>query len=184
MRRALLDYAILGLLSQQPMTGYRLRRIFAATPMGHFSDSPGSIYPALARLERDGLIRPSDHGAARAGSRAFEPTRMGLAALRRWLAAEITRDDVVRRIDELLLRFAFMDRHLDPRVVDGFLGRFAEAAAAYAKELGAHARRMPQPPGSTGRLALGHGIASWRATAQWARRARAEWRKVHDLPAA
>ncbi|MGQ9916694.1 MAG: PadR family transcriptional regulator [Bryobacteraceae bacterium] len=184
MRRALLDYAILGLLSQQPMTGYRLRRVFASTPMGVFSDSPGSIYPALARLQRDRLIRPSGHGAARPGSRVFEPTRTGLATLRRWLAAEITRDDVVRRIDELLLRFAFMDRHLDPRAVDGFLGALAEAAAAYAKELAAHARQMPQPPASTGRLARGHGIASWRATAQWARRARAEWRKSHGLPAA
>lgn len=180
-RRPLLDYALLGLLAQQPMTGYGLRRVFASTPMGVFSDSPGSIYPALGRLERDGLIRPSGQSGARAGSRLLTPTSAGLSALRRWLSAEITREDVARRIDELLLRFAFMDRHLDAALVDRFLGDLAESASAYVNELRAYARSAAGPPSSTGRLALGHGIAAYRATAQWARRAGAEWRKSHGL---
>ncbi len=183
-RRPPLEYALLGLLAGQPMTGYGLRRVFASTPMGVFSDSPGSIYPALARLERDGLIRSAGQSGARRGSRLLEPTRAGLAALRRWLSAEITRDDVARRIDELLLRFAFMDRHLDPVSVDRFLGGLAATVSAYVNELRAYAGSAGEPPSSTGRLALGHGIAACRATAQWARRARAEWRKSHglDLP--
>jgi DNA-binding PadR family transcriptional regulator len=178
-RRPLLDYALLGLLAQQPMTGYGLRRVFASTPMGVFSGSPGAIYPALARLERAGLIRCAGQSGARAGSRLFEPTRAGLAALRRWLSAEITREDAVRRMDELLLRFAFMDRNLGPDSVDRFLGALAEAVSAYVKELRAYARAAAAPPGSTPRLALEHGIAAYRATAQWARRARATWRKHH-----
>lgn len=180
-RRPLLEYALLGLLAQQPMTGYGLRRIFASTPMGVFSDSPGSIYPALARLERDGLIRATGEPGARAGSRLLAPTRLGLAALRRWLNAEITREDIVRRMDELLLRFAFMDRHLDAASVDRFLGQLAEAASAYVNKLRAYARSAAGPPSSTGRLALEHGIAAYRATAQWARRMRAVWRKSHAL---
>ncbi len=179
-RRALLDYAILGLLAQQPMTGYGLRRVFASTAMGVFSDSPGSVYPSLARLERDGLVRAATASGARAGGRVLAPTRAGLAALRRWLSAEITRDDVSRRMDELLLRFAFMDRHPDPRAADRFLGALAEAAEAYAKELRAQARKTA-PPGSSGRLALEHGIAAYTSTARWARRARAAWRKSHGL---
>lgn len=180
-RRPLLDYAILGLLAQQPMTGYGLRRVFASTPMGVFSDSPGSIYPALARLERDGLIRSAGQSGARQGSRLLVPTRAGLAALRRWLLAEITSDDVMRRIDELLLRFAFMDRHLDAASVDRFLGELAGRVSAYVNELRAYARSAAGPPSSTGSLALEHGIAAYRATAQWARRARAAWRKSHAL---
>lgn len=180
-RRPLLDYAILGLLAQQPMTGYGLRRVFASTPMGVFSDSPGSIYPALARLERDGLVRPAGHSGARAGSRLLEPTRAGLSALRHWLKAEITREYVMRRIDELLLRFAFMDRHLDAASVDRFLGELAGTVSAYVNELRAYARSAAGPPSSTGSLALEHGIAAYRATAQWARRARAAWRKSHAL---
>jgi len=180
-RRPALEYALLGLLAQQPLTGYGLRRVFAATPMGVFSDSPGSIYPALARLERDGLVRASGRSGSRPGSRLLEPTRAGLAVLRRWLSAPITRDDVERRVDELILRFAFMDRHLGPASVDRFLGELAEAVSAFVNELRAYGRQAAWPPGSTGRLALDHGIASYRATAQWARRARATWRKTHAL---
>ena len=39
------------------MSGYDLRKIFTTTAMGSFSDSPGAIYPALARLEANGLVR-------------------------------------------------------------------------------------------------------------------------------
>lgn len=180
-RRPMLEYALLGLLAQQPMTGYGLRRVFAATPMGVFSDSPGSIYPALARLERDGLVRPAGQSGARAGSRLLAPTRAGLSALRRWLSAEVTREDVARRIDELLLRFAFMERHLDAASVDRFLGELAGTVSAYVNELRAYARSAAGAPASTGRLALGHGIAAYRATAEWARHARAVWRKSHGL---
>ena len=48
--------AILGLISQRPMTGYDLRRVFTTTPMWHFSSSPGAIYPALQCLD-SGLIK-------------------------------------------------------------------------------------------------------------------------------
>ena len=52
-----LGFALLGLLQQQPRSGYALRRVFATTPMGHYSSSPGAIYPALRRLEQQGLVR-------------------------------------------------------------------------------------------------------------------------------
>lgn len=54
---SLLGYALLGLLHQRPSSGYALRRTFATMPMGTFSDSPGAIYPALRRLEQQGLVR-------------------------------------------------------------------------------------------------------------------------------
>ena len=47
-----LEGALLGLLHGEARSGYALRKVFQDTPMLHFSDSPGSIYPALKRLER------------------------------------------------------------------------------------------------------------------------------------
>ncbi len=166
-RRPLLEYALLGLLAVRPMTGYGLRRVFSSTPMGLFSDSPGSIYPALERLERDGLIRAARQAEARRGGRALEVTRRGLAALRRWLRLPVSREDVAKKLDELLLRFAFMDRHLDAAEVDGFLGALADGAAAEAGELRAQARKLERRRPRRGALALEHGIAALRATAQW-----------------
>ena len=54
---SLLGFALLGLIFEQPRSGYDLRKIFTTTAMGSFSDSPGAIYPALARLEANGLVR-------------------------------------------------------------------------------------------------------------------------------
>src|SRR5260370_3518580 len=61
---SLLAYALLGLLRQQPRSGYDLRKIFANTPMGTFSDSPGAIYPALQRLEKHGLVSSRVHASS------------------------------------------------------------------------------------------------------------------------
>ena len=52
-----LSLAILGLIHQQPQTGYDIRKLFATTPLGHISNSPGAIYPALKRIEDAGWIR-------------------------------------------------------------------------------------------------------------------------------
>src|SRR5580704_12277438 len=52
-----LGYALLGLLHQKPASGYDLRKIFSSTSLKSYSDSPGAIYPALGRLEKQGLIR-------------------------------------------------------------------------------------------------------------------------------
>ena len=54
---SLLGFALLGLLEERPRSGYDLRKVFAQTAMGTFSDSPGAIYPALGRLEKRGLVR-------------------------------------------------------------------------------------------------------------------------------
>jgi DNA-binding PadR family transcriptional regulator len=47
---SILGYALLGLIHQKPSSGYDLRKTFTETAMGSFSNSPGAIYPALARL--------------------------------------------------------------------------------------------------------------------------------------
>ena len=36
-----LTFAILGLIYQQPRSGYDVGKIFSTTPMGRFSSSPG-----------------------------------------------------------------------------------------------------------------------------------------------
>ena len=51
-----LELAILGLLWQQPRSGYDLLKLFTETAMGGYSSSPGAIYPALKRLARHGSI--------------------------------------------------------------------------------------------------------------------------------
>jgi len=47
-----LESFLLGILDQNPCSGYDLRKQFISSPFQHFSDSPGSIYPALRRLTK------------------------------------------------------------------------------------------------------------------------------------
>jgi len=55
-RSTTLDYIILGLVQKEPLTGYRIRKVFEDTALGNFGGSPGAIYPALKRLAKYKLI--------------------------------------------------------------------------------------------------------------------------------
>ena len=52
----MLDLAVLGLLKDQPLHGYELKKRLSDTLGFLWGVSYGSLYPALRRLERDGAI--------------------------------------------------------------------------------------------------------------------------------
>ncbi|MDQ0851412.1 DNA-binding PadR family transcriptional regulator [Arthrobacter sp. B3I9] len=72
--------AVLGALSVMPMSGYALREEIKNT-LGHFwSESFGQIYPALAELQRSGLVQRQDQAGGR--SSRYDITPAGTARLR------------------------------------------------------------------------------------------------------
>ena len=60
---------ILSLLAEEPMYGYQLVREMDQRSNGYFRLKEGTLYPALHRLERDGLVEgrweQSDSGQSR-----------------------------------------------------------------------------------------------------------------------
>jgi len=167
-----LDYALLGLLHQAPQSGYDLRKIFETTAMGSYSGSPGAIYPALQRLERQGLVEGDvDTTKALRPKKVFRPTKSGRETLRDWLARAIEREDVERRLDELLLRFAFHWVLDDRAATRRFLESFHREVEDYLDELSRQQQDMPEPTPLQSRLALAAGIEQYRAFARWARKA-------------
>lgn len=73
------EIAVLGALSVEPMTGYAVREAIRDV-LGHFwSESFGQIYPALARLEADGLVARDPEAGGRSAPYAL--TRAGRARL-------------------------------------------------------------------------------------------------------
>src|SRR5207244_7584723 len=98
-------YAILGMLSFRPMSGYDIRKE-AMSSIGHFwNESYGQIYPALGRLAAQGLARRrAVRGIGRPDRQVYEITRQGMAVLRRRLA-EPPRTAPIRH--ELLLKLFF-----------------------------------------------------------------------------
>ena len=59
-RRGAVGAAILALLDERPMHGYELIGALEERSGGRWKPSPGSIYPALHRLEDRGFITASD----------------------------------------------------------------------------------------------------------------------------
>ena len=75
------EQILLGLICLAPASGYDLKRIFATTAMGSYQPSSGTLYPALRRLERNGLIQAAAAEASTSARRrrVLEPTPAGRA---------------------------------------------------------------------------------------------------------
>lgn len=174
-----LEYALLGLLRQRAQSGYDLRKVFATTPMRHFSDSPGSIYPALRRLEERGWAASATQGDNTRKRRVFSATRAGTGALISWLQEPVTREDVIWRLDQTLLRFAFLDGNVKRPVTLNFIEQFERGLARYVQELRQHEKAfVPQTRRSTGYLAFKSGVESYQARLEWLRRVRKQFLEV------
>lgn len=61
----MLDFAILGILTDGPLHGYELKRVLADSEHGFWTVSFGSLYPALRRLEKKEFVSVSTEGGAR-----------------------------------------------------------------------------------------------------------------------
>jgi DNA-binding PadR family transcriptional regulator len=72
-RRGDVRLALLRLLSEQPANGYQLMQTIEERSGGRWRPSPGSVYPTLAQLEDEGLIKSVEAE----GSRRFEITDAG-----------------------------------------------------------------------------------------------------------
>jgi DNA-binding PadR family transcriptional regulator len=62
-RRGDIRTAALLLLAEEPRNGYQIMQEVQERSGGMWSPSPGSVYPALAQLEDEGLIRTEEHDA-------------------------------------------------------------------------------------------------------------------------
>lgn len=167
----LLGHLLLGLIRQQPQSGYDLRKLFATTPLGSYSDSPGAIYPALRRLESQGFIQGHEEHSGKRARCVFRITAPGLAQLEAWLTRPVARLDVVRRMDELLARFSFMDGVLGKEGALRFLRDLERELAAYTAELEVFLSREGPDMPISGRLALDSGVHSHQALLRWSRTA-------------
>jgi DNA-binding PadR family transcriptional regulator len=163
-----LGCALLGLLQQKPSSGYDLRKIFSTTAMTTYSDSPGAIYPALQRLQQQGFIRGSiESGSGMRRRQVFRLTAQGTAELRKWIARPVLRADVIRGLDEVILRFAFSEQAVGPsasvRILQSLQAELTSYIPDLHQQLSAGKATMP----TSGRLALESGIKGYDCLLRW-----------------
>jgi PadR family transcriptional regulator, regulatory protein AphA len=99
------QFALLGLLSLGPMSGYDLRQLIGWSVGYFWNEGYGQIYPTLNKLAADGLLeRTSERKAGRPERHVYSLTEAGRERLRGWLR-DAPRPEVPR--NELLLKLFF-----------------------------------------------------------------------------
>ena len=180
----MLDLAILGLLKEQPLHGYELRKRLGEALGSLWGISYGSLYPALRRLERDGCIESVAPGAAVVpipatgsldGDLAAARQRQGPTTSRRTRKAYRITERGDGRFEELLLAddagddertFALklvLCRHLEPAARLELLQR---RRAVLAEGL-AHARRSGTRGDRYARSLFEHRTQSTQRDLEW-----------------
>src|SRR6201985_1101239 len=126
---SVLSRALLGLIAAEPMSGYGLARLFERTLARAWPARHPQIYPALATLEEQGLVRVSETGPRR--RKTYAITTEGADAVQRWLR-ETEPDRTVR--NETILRLFML-----------WLLEAQEAVAFFDGAIDAHRERLPRP---------------------------------------
>jgi len=98
-------YALLGILSVCPGSGYDIKKFMEQSTSNFWSESYGQIYPILKQLVEEGLATShTEKQEGRPERYVYTLTDKGLEELRRWLTEPI--EHTVER-NELLLKLLF-----------------------------------------------------------------------------
>ena len=108
MSRKKTRFALLGLLSWKPMSGYDIKKLIDMGLSHFWNENYGQIYPTLDQLVNDGLAKKSvDRGSGKRKRHVYRITPRGKAAFHEWLGLP-TAAPVVR--NELQLKFFLSSR--------------------------------------------------------------------------
>ena len=77
-----LDSLLLATVAEEPAHGYAILQRLKLRSAGAFDLAEGTIYPALHRLERDGLLASSWSSESGRRRRIYRLTRAGRSSLR------------------------------------------------------------------------------------------------------
>jgi DNA-binding PadR family transcriptional regulator len=163
-----LRHALIGLLAEQPASGWDLSRRFqdvlgSVWPAGH-----PQIYGELRRLHDEGLIEVDSEGPR--GRKAYRATEAGVAEVRRWLTGSdvdhtLRLEPLLRSVFFWLMTPAELAAHLD-REAEYFRGLAAKyRELADAKDRGEFGH---SPQTQSLRIAVEAGIKINEALAGWA----------------
>src|SRR6266404_3908232 len=102
MSRISIRLPVLGMLKLRPMTGYEIKQAYEKGPANFMPISYGQIYPVLAKLRRENMVRHEKQHGGRGNIRYFIAPK-GEEVFRAWLFSS---GDAANH-KELLLRLFF-----------------------------------------------------------------------------
>lgn len=119
-------YAVLGMLSLQPMSGYDLKKFTEGSTANFWQENYAQIYPMLRQLTEEGLATSYiEKQEKRPERRIYALTEKGWDELRRWLTEPV---ELQVERNELLLKL-FFARHTSVDVSIEHVHRFRDLQA-------------------------------------------------------
>jgi PadR family transcriptional regulator, regulatory protein AphA len=116
-----ITHTILGLLSWRPMTGYDLKKIFAAAPVLYWSGNNNQIYTTLVDLHKQGYVsRETRQQEDAPAQKIYSITPSGRQELEQWLLSE---PELPQLRNPFLLQLAWAGQ-LDPARLDSLLEKY------------------------------------------------------------
>ena len=137
------DYVILGLLAEQPLSGYQIKKLVDIRFKFFWSESFGQIFPALKSLAAEGLAK--ECAQERTGGRAaktYQITPAGREALVAWLGQPVEKESL--RL-EILLK-TYFSNYAAPEVMLGHLAAFEQSHAQQLYILGLFQKELERIP--------------------------------------
>jgi len=127
-------YAVLGILTYMPLSGYDIRRLYERSLGNFWSESYGHIYPILKQLVDQGLATCEDDlSEGRRARKVYTITAQGREEMHRWLKAPAGAHK--ERMEVLLKVFLGWETGCDDAIAH--VGRFrSEHEALLAKYAG------------------------------------------------
>jgi DNA-binding PadR family transcriptional regulator len=130
-----LRYALLGVLEARPMTGYELSQFFDQSTAWVWSAPHSNIYPALRKMETEGLLQAeTDIKGEKLERTTYQITDDGRSELREWIVS----DPGLPARDPVLLRILFTDM-VDPEEAIKLVQLLIERNTALIAQWTAHA---------------------------------------------
>ncbi len=148
-----IEYAILGLLSWRPLTGYDLKKVFEDSTALYWSGNNNEIYHALVRLHKEGWvtreIQPQENLPAR---KIYTISARGRSELNQWVRSN---PEPPQLRHTFLIQLAWAD-DLIPRELDALLENYEEEILTQWLMCRAQARAEPEggPPAKAPRPAF------------------------------
>ena len=116
-----IQYAILGLLSWRPFSGYDLKKVFADSAAFYWSGNNNQIYKALVQLHEEGLVTQEiQHQESLPAKKIYTLTEKGRAALKQWV---LFTPELPQFRNTFLIQLAWADL-LDGDELDALLAKY------------------------------------------------------------
>lgn len=143
-----IKYAILGLLSLRPLTGYDIKKMFAGSDMVYWSGNNNQIYTTLVKLHENGLVSLEVELHSDSPSRKiYSITAKGQAELKIWLLSE---PEPPQLKNAFLIQLAWADQ-LTPDELETLLGTYESGMQTQVSMLRMQAQQRNISPSGTPR---------------------------------